>query len=65
MHAVTCRTEECANNGYTLILTSPGHTIVCGPCGETITDVEPLIPEGVGEPSPPEEPTNEEPEGTE
>lgn len=45
MHAVTCRTEGCMNEGYTLILTNPGHTVVCGPCGQTITDVEPVIPE--------------------
>lgn len=45
MHAVTCRTEGCMNNGYTLILTNPGHTVICGPCGQPISDVEPVIPE--------------------
>lgn len=52
MHAVTCRTEGCLNNGYTLILTNPGHTIICGPCGQVITDIDPPLPE---EPYHPEE----------
>lgn len=50
MHAVTCRTEGCENEGYTLILTDPGHTVICGPCGQPIADIEPVIPEPEPEP---------------
>lgn len=45
MHAVTCRTEGCENNGYTLVLQKPGHTIICGPCGQPILDIDPPLPE--------------------
>lgn len=44
MHAVTCRTEGCENEGYTLVLSQPGHTIICGPCGQPITDIDPPLP---------------------
>lgn len=45
MHAVTCRTEGCENNGYTIVLNTPGHTIICGACAEQITDIDPPLPE--------------------
>jgi hypothetical protein len=36
----TCRTEDCANAGAAIVLTIPeGCGIVCGVCGEPITDV--------------------------
>lgn len=44
-HAVTCRTDGCSNKGYTIILNGPGHTIICGPCGLPIADVDPPLPE--------------------
>lgn len=40
MHAVTCRTEGRINNGYTLILTDPGPTIICVPCGQPIKNTK-------------------------
>lgn len=46
MHAVTCRTVGCENEGYTLVLSQPGHSIICGPCGVQITDIDPPLPEG-------------------
>ena len=45
MHAVTCRTEGCENEGYTIVLNQPGHSIVCGPCGSLIVDIDPPLPE--------------------
>lgn len=45
MHAITCRTEGCENAGYTLVLTRPGHSIICGPCGQPITDIDPPLPD--------------------
>lgn len=45
MHAVTCRTEGCLNRGYTIVLTSPGHTIICGACSKPITDIDPALPD--------------------
>lgn len=44
-HAVTCRTEGCENADVTLILTSPGHAVICGPCGQQIIDIDPPLPE--------------------
>lgn len=44
MHGVTCRTVGCENAGYTIILKWPGHTIICGPCGIPITDIDPPLP---------------------
>ena len=54
MHAVTCRTEGCENNGYTLVLQKPGHTIVCGPCGQPILDIDPPLPDEPHHSPPPE-----------
>ena len=44
MHAVTCRTEGCENAGYTLVLSNPGNTVICGPCGQQVTDIDPPLP---------------------
>lgn len=44
MHGVTCRTEGCENGGYTIILSRPGHSVICGPCGQPITDIDPPLP---------------------
>ena len=35
---VTCRTENCENAGYGILLTDPEDLVICGPCGEVITD---------------------------
>lgn len=45
MHAVTCRTPDCENADFTIILKFPGHTIICGPCGQPITDIDPPLPD--------------------
>lgn len=45
MHAVTCRTEGCENAGFTILLKSPGHVIVCGGCNQQITDIDPPLPD--------------------
>jgi len=43
-YRVTCRTPDCHNEGATI--TVPGDPIepyvVCGPCGQQITDVQPV-----------------------
>lgn len=44
-HAVTCHTVGCGNAGYTIVLTRPGHTIICGACSIPITDIDPPLPE--------------------
>lgn len=45
MHGVTCYTPGCENYGYTLVLQKPGHTIICGPCGQPITYIDPPLPD--------------------
>lgn len=52
-HGVTCRTDGCENNGYTILLFKPGHSIICGPCGKTITDISPPLPDDPYEYLPP------------
>lgn len=42
---VTCRTEGCTNENYTLIVNDPGDVVVCGPCGVELVMVEPEQPE--------------------
>lgn len=44
-HSVTCRTENCENDGISLIIRRPGHTIICGSCGFIVTDISPPLPE--------------------
>lgn len=44
MHAITCRTVGCENAGITIVLNKPGQVIVCGPCGQQITDIDPPLP---------------------
>ena len=56
MHGITCRTTGCENEGYTLIVNRPGHTIICGPCGQPIVDIDPPLP---AEPYPYDDPTVE------
>jgi ribosomal protein S27E len=35
---VTCRTENCENQNISIIFLNPQDLVICGPCGQTITD---------------------------
>lgn len=51
MHAATCRTPNCENENISFILNNPGAQIMCGPCGQWITDIDPPLPEPEPEPA--------------
>lgn len=35
---VTCHTEGCENEGIAIPFIDPAETVMCGPCGQIITD---------------------------
>lgn len=35
---VTCRVDECVNCNYPLEFIDPADLVICGPCGNEITD---------------------------
>jgi hypothetical protein len=37
-YIVTCHTENCLNNGIAIEILDPEPTVICGPCGQEITD---------------------------
>lgn len=48
--AVTCHTVDCGNAGITITVptSGPAGLVICGPCGQQITDmVQTAPPEGV------------------
>lgn len=45
VHTVTCRTDGCGNSNIGIDLDDPTYEVMCGACGEPITDVHPPIPE--------------------
>lgn len=51
-HTVTCHTVGCENDGIGIVIIEPGEIIVCGPCGQQITDIVPPLPEPKPEPEP-------------
>lgn len=51
-HTVTCRTEGCENENIGIVVESPSQVILCGPCGQQITDIVPPLPEPVPQPEP-------------
>ena len=45
-HKVICHTSKCANENILITILDPTEFIVCGPCGNEITDkniIEPVI----------------------
>jgi ribosomal protein S27E len=38
---LTCHTEECPNDGFTIIFTDPADLVICGGCHREITDKTP------------------------
>ena len=51
-HTVTCHTEKCENEDIEITVVDPGTVILCGPCGQQITDIVPPLPEPKPEPEP-------------
>lgn len=45
-HIATCRTIGCENAGIEIELIQVSELVVCGPCGEPITDITPQTPRG-------------------
>ena len=43
----TCHTENCENNGIGIEILDPSPVVMCGPCGQEITDKVEVIPEPV------------------
>jgi hypothetical protein len=37
-YIVTCHTENCLNNGIAIEILDPADTVICGVCGQEITD---------------------------
>jgi ribosomal protein S27E len=35
---VTCHTDGCENAGIPILFIDPADTVICGPCGQEITD---------------------------
>lgn len=58
MYALTCGTEGCVNHGITILLVGIGEIVVCGPCGQQITDIQTAI---LGDDTPPSPEPEEEP----
>lgn len=45
---VTCETTGCGNGGKPIELVDPAENVICGPCGQPITDkstTAPALPE--------------------
>jgi hypothetical protein len=38
IYTVTCHVDKCENNGIGIELIDPMNTVICGPCGQEITD---------------------------
>ena len=38
IYICTCHTEGCENNGIGIEIVDPADTVICGPCGQEITD---------------------------
>jgi hypothetical protein len=38
IYTVTCHIEKCENQGIGIELVDPADVVVCGPCGQEITD---------------------------
>lgn len=44
-HIVTCHTAGCANEEVGVELIDPAQVVLCGPCQQIITDIEPPLPD--------------------
>jgi ribosomal protein S27E len=38
IYLVTCHTSECENENIAIKFPDPADTVICGPCGNEITD---------------------------
>lgn len=45
-HEVVCRTVGCVNADVGIVILRPAELVICGVCGNQITDIAPEIPEG-------------------
>jgi hypothetical protein len=41
-YIVTCQTENCNSNGIAIEVINPEPTVICGACGQEITDKQPV-----------------------
>jgi len=44
MHGITCHTRGCENENITIVLSRPSPVVICGPCGQQVTDIDPPLP---------------------
>ena len=44
-YIVTCHTTGCENENIAIQFVDPADTVICGPCGQEITDIVEVVPE--------------------
>ena len=45
IYIVTCHTKGCSNDGIGIEVINPEPTVICGGCGQEITDKVEVVPE--------------------